>query len=179
MTAAGYIWQAWCEADGCAWRGRSFRGAHGGRASAEREANEHHLAVTQAPSFIGVHLAVSDIKAAAAFYRTLGLAVPDDDALGEHVEIDLGSGAHLALSIERIVRMYDPGWRAPALPPGSALQFQVESSEAVDALVDRLAAAGYNVHLPPKDAFFGARYAEVDDPDGNIVGVHGPRTRRI
>ena len=64
-------------------------------------------------AFIGIHLAVADIGASAAFYRMLGLELPDDAELGEHVEIDLGGGAHLALSTERVVRMYDPGWRAP------------------------------------------------------------------
>ena len=129
------------------------------------------------PTFIGVHITVGDIRASAAFYRMVGLAVPDDADLGEHAEIDLGGGAHLALSTERVVRMYDQGWRAPSPPPSAALQFQLQSREAVDAVFQKLTAAGHNGHLPPVDAFWGGGYAEVDDPDGNIVGFHSPRER--
>ena len=28
--------------------------------------------------------------------------------------------------------------------------------------------------LPPFDAFWGSRYAEVCDPDGNVLGFHSP-----
>ena len=134
--------------------------------------------MTNAPSFIGVHLAVADMKASAAFYRLIGLDLPDDKELGDHVEIDLGGGAHLALSTERVVRMYDAGWRPPQRPPGCALQFQLASSAAVDELFDKLTAAGHHGHLPPEDAFWHGRYAEVDDADGYIVGFHGPRSQR-
>lgn len=133
--------------------------------------------MTNVPHFIGVHLAVADLKAAAAFYRRVGLELPDEADLGEHVEVDLGAGRHLAMSTERVVRMYDPGWRKPQTPPAAALQFQLESREAVDSLFRDLTAAGYHGHLSPIDAFWGNRYAEVDDPDGNVVGFHSPPDR--
>jgi uncharacterized glyoxalase superfamily protein PhnB len=114
------------------------------------------------------------MDAAVAFYRLLGLAVPEPVGGGAHVEIDLGHGMHLALSNVALTRSYDPGWRAPSLPPASALQFQVSSRDAVDARYAELTAAGHHGHLPPVDAFWGNRYAEVDDPDGNIVGIHSP-----
>lgn len=134
--------------------------------------------MTNDPDFIGVHVAVADMKRSAAFYRALGLPLPDDSELGEHVEIDLGGGAHLSLSTERVVRMYDAGWRLPQRPPALALQFQLASRDAVDALFEQLTAGGYDGHLPPVDAFWGNRYAEVDDPDGNIVGFHSPIDER-
>lgn len=129
--------------------------------------------MTTAPTFIGVHLAVRDMSASAVFYRMIGLPFPAELDHKDHVEVELGGGAHLSFSEENIVRMYDPSWRTPQLPPASALQFELESREAVDALFDNLTAAGYHGHLSPIDAFWGSRYAEVDDPDGNIVGFHG------
>jgi uncharacterized glyoxalase superfamily protein PhnB len=126
------------------------------------------------PVFFGVHITVADIQASAEFYRTVGLPLPDSSGIGEHVEIDLGHGVHLALSTELVARMYDPGWRSPSAPPASALQFQLASREAVDDIYLALMAAGYHGHLAPIDAFWGNRYAEVDDPDGNIVGFHSP-----
>jgi hypothetical protein len=35
--------------------------------------------------------------------------------------------------------------------------------------------AGYAGQQAPFDAFFGARYAIVTDPDGNAVGIMSPR----
>ena len=124
--------------------------------------------------FFGVHVTVADIQASVDFYRRIGLPLPDSSGIGEHVEIDLGHGVHLALSTELVARMYDPGWRSPSMPPASALQFQLASRDAVDDMYRALTAAGYQGHLPPIDAFWGSRYAEVDDPDGVIVGFHGP-----
>ena len=129
--------------------------------------------MTKPPNFFGVHLAVADINASASFYRLIGLPVPDDSELGEHAEIDLGGGSHLALSTERVVRMYDAGWEPARGPQAAVIQFQLASRDAVDAMFGQLTTAGHHGHLPPVDAFWGARYAEVDDPDGNTVGFHG------
>ena len=37
-----------------------------------------------------------------------------------------------------------------------------------------LTGAGYRGQQPPYDAFWGARYAVVEDPDGNAVGLMSP-----
>lgn len=37
-----------------------------------------------------------------------------------------------------------------------------------------LVAAGHRGRLEPYDAFFGARYAMVDDPDGHAIGLMSP-----
>lgn len=129
-------------------------------------------------TFIGVHLSVADMAAALDFYRRIGLAVPDGSDAAPHVELDLGHGVHIALSNLEITRAYDPGWRAPSGPPRGALQFRLPSREAVDRLYEQLVSAGYTGHLEPFDAFWGNRYAEVDDADGNRVGFHSPRPPR-
>jgi uncharacterized glyoxalase superfamily protein PhnB len=51
----------------------------------------------------------------------------------------------------------------------------------VDRIYAELSSAGYVGHLAPHDAFWGARYAVVDDPDGNVVGLQSPMdpTRRV
>jgi uncharacterized glyoxalase superfamily protein PhnB len=53
--------------------------------------------------------------------------------------------------------------------------FRVDTRQAVDELVAALAADGATVQQPPWDAFWGARYAIVTDPDGNAVGIMSPR----
>lgn len=129
----------------------------------------------QGTSFIGMHLTVKDMSASIAFYRRIGLDIGEPVGGDPHVEIDVGSGVHIALSTVELTRSYDPGWREPNLAPGSVLQFRVGSRAAVDALYRELTEAGYRGHLPPFDAFWGNRYAEVDDPDGHVVGFHSPR----
>ena len=45
---------------------------------------------------------------------------------------------------------------------------------AVDEVYADLAGAGYPGRQPPYDAFWGARYAIVEDPDGNPVRLMSP-----
>jgi uncharacterized glyoxalase superfamily protein PhnB len=67
-------------------------------------------------------------------------------------------------------------WGDDALGAGAAvIGFSLPSSEAVDEKYRELTAAGYVGRKPPYDAFFGARYALVEDPDGRPVGLMGPR----
>ena len=42
------------------------------------------------------------------------------------------------------------------------------------AAVTCVTGAGYRGQQPPYDAFWGARYAVVEDPDGNAVGIMSP-----
>ena len=48
------------------------------------------------------------------------------------------------------------------------------SRQEVDARYAELTAAGYAGRQPPTDAFWGARFAIVRDPDGNDVGLISP-----
>jgi uncharacterized glyoxalase superfamily protein PhnB len=57
------------------------------------------------------------------------------------------------------------------------LGFAYATPEAVDTIFERLSAAGHAVRQPPHDAFWGARYAIVEDPNGNAVGLMGPIDR--
>ena len=44
----------------------------------------------------------------------------------------------------------------------------------VDETFERLTAAGHTGRQAPHDAFWGARYALVADPDGRPVGLQSP-----
>jgi len=41
----------------------------------------------------------------------------------------------------------------------------------MDALYERIVGSGYKGHRQPWDAFWGQRYAQVVDPDGNLVDL--------
>ena len=125
-------------------------------------------------TFIGVHLAVADMAKAMNFYRRAGLPVPDGAEGREHVQIDVGEDVHLAFSTSRVIAMYDSEWRGPNPSTATVLQLQLSTRLAVDDMYAALTSAGYHGHLAPIDAFWGNRYCEVDDADGNTVGFQSP-----
>jgi uncharacterized glyoxalase superfamily protein PhnB len=50
----------------------------------------------------------------------------------------------------------------------------VDSPELLDALFEKVTAAGHAGPLQPYDAPWGQRYATVADPDGNWVDLFAP-----
>jgi uncharacterized glyoxalase superfamily protein PhnB len=54
------------------------------------------------------------------------------------------------------------------------LAFLCDSVADVDARFASVIAAGFESHKQPWDAFWGQRYAQVLDPDGNIVDLFAP-----
>ena len=124
-------------------------------------------------TFTGVHFFVKNVAAATAFYERLGLEL---QSTSEHfARVAIPGGQTFEFGTYKLTRGYDPGFREPSGPPSNALQFSVASREAVDALYADLTGAGYKGRLAPIDAFWGSRYMEVCDPDGNVAGVHSPR----
>ncbi|QKW30005.1 VOC family protein [Streptomyces seoulensis] len=121
-----------------------------------------------------IGLVVSDLAAALAFYRRLGLAFPEGAEREPHVEAELPGGLVLALDTEDAVRSFHPGWRPPAGGGRVSLAFRCDSPAEVDAGYDDLVGAGYHGELKPWDAFWGMRYAVVHDPDGNGVDLFAP-----
>jgi len=73
-----------------------------------------------------------------------------------------------------LVRSVLPDWAAPSGSSRVALAFALPDPGAVDALYDKLVAAGYDGHKAPWDAFWGQRYAIARDPDGNGVDLFAP-----
>ena len=122
----------------------------------------------------GVHLFVRDMAASLAFYRRLGLAFPAGAERQPHVAVELEGGFELSFGTLALTRGYDPAFREPRGGSPNSLQLSVERRADVDRIHAELIAAGYSSHLAPHDAFWGARYAVVDDPDGNVVGFQSP-----
>jgi uncharacterized glyoxalase superfamily protein PhnB len=68
-----------------------------------------------------------------------------------------------------------PGWTPPTSPGRVAIAFGLGSPAEVDALFERLTAAGHDGTLKPYDAPWGMRYATVADPDGIWVDLFAVR----
>jgi uncharacterized glyoxalase superfamily protein PhnB len=120
------------------------------------------------PDMIGI--TVRDMSAALAFYRALGLAIPDGVDVEDHVEVTTPNGYRIAWDTVELARSLDPEWREP-VGHRMGLAFKCADPAEVDATYARLVDAGHVGHTAPWDAFWGQRYAVVLDPDGNKVDL--------
>jgi uncharacterized glyoxalase superfamily protein PhnB len=81
----------------------------------------------------------------------------------------------LDIDSEAFAQIWNTGWKGrDDLAGRVVVGFSVVSREAVDALYADLTVAGYKGLQAPWDAFWGARYAIVEDPDGIGVGLMSP-----
>jgi predicted lactoylglutathione lyase len=123
-----------------------------------------------------VNLVVKDMEATVSFYRRLGVAIPDRDPLWDdhHRSADVPGGIDFDLDSESFAPKWDAGWPGSKGRSGVVIGLKVSSRDDVDRLYNEVTEAGYGSQQPPYDAFWGARYAIVEDPDGNAVGLMSP-----
>ncbi len=125
-------------------------------------------------------LVVRDIDATVAFYRRLGLGIPDSaiwrTASGaHHMDLNLPNGFHLHFDSVALTKSFNCGWpEAPGTGTRNIVGFSMPSRESVDECYADLVIAGYTGRQPPYDTFWGARCAVIEDPDGNHVGLMSP-----
>lgn len=132
---------------------------------------------TGRPTIAKINLVCRHFDESLNFYRLLGVDLPEPTAQPPgalHVEANQ-RGTEFALDNETLARIYNAG-RRTSDGAGSSLVLTafVASRADVDAACTRLAAAGHHVRQPPYDAFWGARFAIVRDPEGNDVGLMSP-----
>ena len=122
------------------------------------------------------NLVVRDMAATIAFYRRLGLSIEEGQAdwSSHHRTAVMAEGIDLDFDSVEFARQRDSGWPGSKGVGVGVLGFRVSSRQAVDQLYGDLTGAGYHGQQPPYDAFWGARYAIVEDPDGDAVGIMSP-----
>ncbi|MFD3798172.1 VOC family protein [Streptomyces californicus] len=126
------------------------------------------------PRFDSFSIITADLAASLAFYRRLGLDIPDGAESAPHVEVHLAGGQRLLWDTEQVIAALDPEWKRPAGGERLALAFACDSAREVDTLYAELVAAGHTGHMEPWDATWGQRYAVVLDPDGCGVSLFAP-----
>jgi predicted lactoylglutathione lyase len=114
-----------------------------------------------------VVLEVRDLDASIAFYRRLGLDIPQPPSERPVVIHRMPSGVSLLLTTN-FAAAYDPGFRRPEGGYQQLLEFYVGEDAAVDRMWDQLTGAGYHGRMPPTKTA-GPYAAMVDDPDGNVI----------
>lgn len=118
-----------------------------------------------------INVVVRDMPRMIEFYKELGLDIAESDPewARHHRTVRAPGGIDLDLDSRAFARQWNQGWPDGAI--GTVIGFRVVERATVDQLYDRLTAAGCRGQQPPHDAFWGARYAIVADPDGNSVGI--------
>jgi uncharacterized glyoxalase superfamily protein PhnB len=117
-----------------------------------------------------IGIVVSDMDSSIRFYRLLGLEVPETPDEG-HVETTLANGARLMFDSEETVKSFRPDWTRQT---GNqlALAFECGRPAEVDETYTRAIDAGFHGEKEPWDAFWGQRYAQLQDPDGVPVDLY-------
>lgn len=123
-----------------------------------------------------IGMVVTDMAATLAFYRELGLDIPEAADDQPHVEATLPGGLRVMWDTVDTILSFDPDWRPPTGGSRMGLAFLCDDPSEVDTAYQRLVDLGYHGHKAPWDAVWGQRYAVVDDPDGNDVSLFAPST---
>jgi uncharacterized glyoxalase superfamily protein PhnB len=125
------------------------------------------------PRLDAIGVIVTDLVRSSAFYRSLGVAFPEPvDPEGHgHAEATLESGMRFMLDTAEGIKEFDPGWTPPIGGHRIAVAFLCESPAALNKLFADLVAGGAKAYKEPWDAFWRQRYAQILDPDGNVVDL--------
>ena len=121
------------------------------------------------PQLNAAGIVSSDLARSIAFYRALGLDVPETPGEG-HLEANSANGFRLMLDSEDVIKSFRPDWSRSAGNQLS-LAFECSSPAEVDEIYARVVAAGFAGEKEPWDAFWGQRYAQLADPDGVPVDL--------
>ena len=135
------------------------------------------------PVFDKLNLVCADMDASLAFYRRLGVDIPEEAVWRT------GTGSHHANAIEESKRtvhfdfdstafaqLWNPGWKGRTDLKGRVvLGFHVPERDDVDELFHDMVTAGYRGLREPHDAFWGSRYAIIEDPNEIAVVLMSPK----
>ena len=122
-------------------------------------------------SFEAIGIVARDLSASLAFYRLLGLEFPEGAESAPHVEATLPGGIRFMIDTVETIHSFDPEWQPASGGPQVAIAFRCDSPSDVDETFRELVEGGATPHKEPWDAFWGQRYAQVRDPDGNAVDL--------
>src|SRR5262249_58825039 len=89
-----------------------------------------------------------------------------------HRSANVGAGLDLELDSSEFGAVWNRG--QPDTKPRVVIGFRLADRDAVDRTYADLITEGYTGQQQPYDPFWGARYAVVEDPDGNSVGLMSP-----
>lgn len=117
-----------------------------------------------------IGITTHDMAASLRFYALLGVEVPSPGPEEPFAECTLPGGLRLSWNTVALVKTLVEDWVEP-VGHRMGLAFLCDDAAAVDAMYATVVDAGFTGVKPPWDAFWGQRYAQVADPDGNLVDL--------
>jgi catechol 2,3-dioxygenase-like lactoylglutathione lyase family enzyme len=129
-----------------------------------------------------INLVCGDLAASIAFYRRFGVEIPDAGiwrtSTGGHAsaaEQSADRAIDFDLDSAVFAQHWNAGWKGRADLRGRVVVgFGVPTRADVDDVFRDMIGVGYRGLQEPHDAFWGARYAIIEDPDGIAVGLMSP-----
>lgn len=121
-----------------------------------------------------ITILVSDLAKSIAFYRLLGLHVPDCNENETHVDCTSEGSSCLCLVPYSTVQQHYPQWQHKAANNMITLQFRCHNQGEVDIIYTKLINHEYISTQTPYNTPWGERYAQVFDPDGNTIALFAP-----
>jgi uncharacterized glyoxalase superfamily protein PhnB len=130
-----------------------------------------------------INVVSGNLSASIAFYRRLGVEIPDDGIwntpTGAHhataAEQSPDGGIAFDLDSSVFARHWNAGWKDRSDLSGRiVIGFGMAERADVDDVFRDMTGAGYRSLQEPHDAFWGSRYAIIEDPDGIAVGLMSP-----
>ena len=115
----------------------------------------------------------SNLQKTVNFYKLLGFEFAEFKTDEDHLEPVISPGsARLMIDTKAMIR----GILGEEPKPGNHSTFAIayDSPAEVDTVAAGVKQAGYNIVTEPWDAFWGQRYAIVQDPDGYKVDLFAP-----
>lgn len=135
------------------------------------------------PTLDQINVVCCDVDASIAFYRRLGVEIPNDRVWrtptgGHHASgVAQARGRVMVFDLDStaFAQHWNTGWKDRKDVSGRVvIGFGVPTRADVDDLYRDMTGAGYRGLQEPYDALWGARYAIIEDPDGIAVGLMSP-----
>jgi uncharacterized glyoxalase superfamily protein PhnB len=129
-----------------------------------------------------LNIVCGDVEKSIAFYRLLGVDIPErmiwrTQSGAHHVSAGRWAAGAVDLDLDSaaFAQCWNEAWKDRADLKGRVVAgFRVATREEVDAVYCDMTEAGYRGLAAPRDMFWGARYAILEDPDGLAVGIMSP-----
>jgi len=122
-------------------------------------------------SFNSVVIIVNNLGESLKFYRLLGLSIPEGLENEPHVDFIDKSGIHVTFVPLHTVYESTPDWKDEGPGNRMSLHYKCATVAKLNNTYQTLVNAGYKSKMEPHDAAWGERFAQVADPDGNLVSL--------
>ena len=116
-----------------------------------------------------IGIVCGDLEESQRFYNLLGLRFQGSG--GEnHLEATTPTGLRVMLDSVDLMKKMNPSF-VKSKGSGMTLCFKQDSAAEVNNVYDSVVQSGFVGTKAPYDAFWGQRYASIQDPDGNSIDL--------